>query len=291
VLLTNGLDLGMEGRDLADLYFRRWPVQENAFKEGAAAVALDEHRGNCGRMVANVAVVTEMDKNEVRVQRDRQALERLAADGAELEATAAKLDKEDRRAKAALATRRRRVDDLIEQDKTGGKAFSRAAVDQQEAIVRAEQAQAQLTKANIAVERNHARAAKLSKRIEDSAARQKRLAPQRTIRQLDVAQDSILTAAKLTALQLISFVLRLYFLDRPMTPETFINRILPIRGRKEIETAVERIYFYDNPRDPEMTAALEDACRHLNERNLHRDGRRLLYAVVAAPQVSPVQVI
>lgn len=56
VLLTTGLALGMEGRDLADLYYRRWPVQENAFKE-AGCVGLSEHRGNCGRIVANVATL------------------------------------------------------------------------------------------------------------------------------------------------------------------------------------------------------------------------------------------
>jgi transposase len=31
ILLTNGLDLGASGKDLADLYFVRWPLQENAF--------------------------------------------------------------------------------------------------------------------------------------------------------------------------------------------------------------------------------------------------------------------
>ena len=41
VLLTTGLSQGMEGRDMADLYFARWPTQENAFKDGEA-VALDE---------------------------------------------------------------------------------------------------------------------------------------------------------------------------------------------------------------------------------------------------------
>jgi hypothetical protein len=56
VLLTTGIALGMEGHDLADLYFRRWPVQENAFKD-AVVLGLNEHRGNCGRVVANVAVI------------------------------------------------------------------------------------------------------------------------------------------------------------------------------------------------------------------------------------------
>jgi hypothetical protein len=65
ILLTTGLSLGMEGRDLADLYFARWPIQENAFKDGAA-VGLDQHRGNSGRMVANIAVITELERLESR---------------------------------------------------------------------------------------------------------------------------------------------------------------------------------------------------------------------------------
>ena len=106
VLLTNGLALGMEGRELADLYFRRWPVQENAFKEAAAAVGLDQHRGNCGRMVANVAVITEMEKIAARTQRDGEALATLAGESAALAGTAEQTGKSDRRAQAALATRR-----------------------------------------------------------------------------------------------------------------------------------------------------------------------------------------
>ena len=68
VLLTTGLSLGMQGRDLCDLYFRRWPVQENAFKEGAT-LGLDQHRGNCGRMVNNVAVITELEQIAARTKR------------------------------------------------------------------------------------------------------------------------------------------------------------------------------------------------------------------------------
>lgn len=290
VLLTNGISLGMEGRDLADLYFRRWPIQENAFKEGAA-VGLDRHKGNCGRMVANVAIVTEMEKIETRIQSAREAQSRVAADTAALEATAEKLDKEDRRAKAALAIRRRRIDDLIKHDKTAGKTFAKTAVEHQHALVHAEKVAAQVNAANLAVERNHARAAKLQKRIADDTARQQRLTPQRSIRQLDVAQDSILTAAKLTALQLIAFALRLYLADRPMTPQTFITRVLSIQGRKEIDATAEYIYFYENIRDPEMSDALRNACLRLNQRNLQRDGRLLHYSVEPAPPTPAVRVI
>ena len=61
--------LEMEGGQLADLYFARWRG-ENFFKD-CGAVGLDQHRGNCGRMVANVAVMTE-ERLEHRAKRDEQ---------------------------------------------------------------------------------------------------------------------------------------------------------------------------------------------------------------------------
>lgn len=283
VLLTNGLALGMEGRDLADLYFRRWPVQENAFKEAAAAVALDQHRGNCGRMVANVAVITELEKLGARAQRDGEALARLTGDAATLALTAAQTSKDDRRAQAALATRRGRLDVLVGAGKTAGSTFARVAVEHQQALLCAERTAAAATAARAAVERNQARTAKLEQQLAESAARQEHLEAQRTIRQLDVAQDEILTATKLTATQLIAFALRVYLTALPMTPETFVSRVFPMRGRKEIEPTVERVIFHENPRDPEVNAALHDACRRLNLRNLQRDGRRLRYALEPAP--------
>jgi hypothetical protein len=283
VLLTNGLALGMEGRDLADLYFRRWPVQENAFKEAAAAVALDQHRGNCGRMVANLAVITELEKLATHARRDGEALARLAGEAAVLTATAGQTGKDDHRAQAALATRRARLDVLVEAGQTAGSTFARVAVEHQRALLRAEQTAAAATAARVAVERNQTRTAKLDQQLAEGAARQKHLQAQRSIRQLDVAQDSILTAAKLTATQLMAFALRVYLPALPMTPETFVSRVFPMRGRKEIGPTVERVFFYENPRDPEVNAALNDACRRLNDRKLIREGRRLRYAVEPAP--------
>jgi hypothetical protein len=55
--------------------------------------------------------------------------------------------------------------------------------------------------------------------------------------------------------------------------------VFSARGRKEIEPTVEQVIFYENPRDPEVNAALHDACRRLNQRDLKREGRRLHYAV------------
>lgn len=282
VLLTTGLALGMEGQDLADLYFRRWPVQENAFKDGNA-LGLSEHRGNCGRIVANVAVVTELERLESRAKRDAEELRDLAAKTATLESAVVQHERDRQRAESSLATRRGRLDDLIAQGKTGGKAFSRVALDHQQALVHTEATVKLATKARAALDKNRSRHNTLVERVTEIAARKRHLEPQRTIRQLDTTQDTILTAAKLTALQLISFVVREYFPTMPMTPQTFLQRILSVRGRKETSPDQELVVFYENIRDPLVNDALRDACDRLNRRKLLRGGRRLRYVVEHPP--------
>lgn len=282
VLLTTGLALGMEGHDLADLYFRRWPVQENAFKDGNA-LGLSEHRGNCGRIVANVAVVSELERLEGNAKRDADTLRELDRNTATLEAAVVEQTRDQQRAESALATRRGRLDELIAQGKTGGKTFARTALDHQQALVDAEKAVKLATAARVALDKNRSRRDVLTKRAAEIAARRRHIEPQRTIRQLDIAQDTILTATKLTALQLISFAVREYLPTMPMTPQTFLQRVLPMRGRKETSPDQELVVFYENVRDPLVTEALRDACERLNARKLLRGDRRLRFAVEPPP--------
>lgn len=282
VLLTTGLALGMEGHDLADLYFRRWPVQENAFKDGNA-LGLSEHRGNCGRIVANVAVVSELERLESNAKRDADTLRELDEKAATLETAVVEHARDQQRAESALATRRGRLDELIAQGKTSGKAFARAALDHQQALVHAEKTAKLATATRVALDKNRSRRDVLTKRAEEIAARRRHLEPQRTIRQLDTTQDTILTATKLTALQLISFAVREYLPTMPMTPQTFLQRVLPMRGRKESSPDQELVVFYENIRDPLVTEALRDACERLNRRKLQRDDRRLRFAVEPPP--------
>jgi hypothetical protein len=285
VLLTTGLALGMEGHELADLYYRRWPVQENAFKE-AGVLGLSEHRGNSGRIVANVAVVSELERLESRARRDADALKELVKETAALEHAVDEHTREQQRAESALVTRRRRLDQAIAHGKTTGKVFARIALDHQQALVRAENATKLATKSRAALEKHGARCATIAQRADEIAARRQHLEPQRTIRQLDTTQDTILTATKLTALQLISFALREYLPSMPMTPQTFIQRVLSIPGRKQIDRVQELVVFYENPRDPQINEALHDACTRLNKRALQRNGRTVRFAIEQAPAKS-----
>ena len=276
VLLTTGLQLGMEGPDLADLYYGRWPLQENAFKDGAA-VHLAEHRGNCGRMVSNVAVVTKLERLAKQERGDQKKLRVLAAERARLAATEPQARREAERASARLAVRRRRLEALITAGRTEGKQLGRAAIEQQQALQQAEATAKARARAEQSQTRNEKQRSRLQARVVEAQKEQKHLEPQRQIRQVDVALDSVLTALKLTAAMLISFVLREYLAERAMSPQTFLSRVLTVSGRKELRPGEERVVFYENPRDPEINAVLARACQELNRRKLERDGRSLRF--------------
>ncbi len=285
VLLTTGLALGMEGHELADLYFQRWPVQENAFKE-AEVLGGSEHRGNCGRIVANVAVISELERLERRASREAKTLRELTDAADALAQAVDEQTRDQQRAESALATRRSRLDDLIAHGKTAGKTFTKVVLDHQRALVHAETCTKIAAKTRAALDKNVTQRTSLEKHADEIAARRKHLEPQRTIRQLDVTQDTILTATKLTAAQLISFALREYLPSMPMTPQTFVQRVLSVHGRKEIHRDRELVVLYENFRDPLVTDALRDACDRINRRDLRRDGRRLRFVVEPPPAKS-----
>jgi hypothetical protein len=278
VLLTTGLALGMEGRDLADLYFSRWPIQENAFKEGAA-VGLDKHRGNCGRMVNNIAVVTELERIQRRIATDEKKRRSESRKTKPLERDLEQKRREHQRAISALGTRRRRLDGIVAQGRHEGKQLGHAAVEHQQALTHAETAQREFDRAQQQLKAHHARLSQLEMTLSKLAKRREQLEPQRRIRQLDVAQDSILTAMKLTALQLIAFALREYLPSLPMTTQTFVSRVFSIRGHRVLRPEQELVVFHENARDPEMSAVLRHACARLNSRSLRRNGRLVQYVV------------
>lgn len=280
VLLTTGLALGFEGRELADLYFARWPVQENWFRDGEV-VGLDEHRGNCSRVVKNIAVVTEAERLERQLDGWLKVRE-LEKTAKSLKADLEKTTKVEREKARRLATRRRRLDRESARGEPTRDAFGRCAAEHHSALVEWEQAQVALRRAKTRLDQNQNQRAKLEARLLKVEARLKSLAS-RQIRQVDVALDSVLTSTKLTGAQLISFVLREYLREQPMSPQTFVARVLPVRGRKEVTRDTETIIFHENPRDPEVTDALAAACRRLNARRLTRDGRRLHYTLELAP--------
>lgn len=279
ILLTTGLNLGMGGRDLADLYFARWPVQEGAFRDGGV-VGLDRHRGNSSRIVSNIAVVTALDRLERRTQDQSSKREGLFEDQEQLEAELGHAEGELRGAQTGLAGRRQELDALVTAaGEPDGPALARVVVEYQQALARDELATERCDAARHKLETVYHRAERLDVEAEQIAARKLKLEPRREIREVDVALDMILTATKLTAALLIAFVLREYLAGSQLSPQTFLSRVFNLRGRREIAGHEERIVFYENPRDPRINEAMAGACQRLNSRGLTREGRSLVYAI------------
>lgn len=290
ILLTTGLDLGMKGRDLADLYFARWPVQEGAFRDGSV-VGLDRHRGNSGRIVSNIAVVTALDRLERRTQDQSSKRDGLFEHQEQLEADLGHAERELHAAQTGLEGSRHELDALVTAAGArapDGPALARAVVEYQQAAAQAELATEGCNAARRELEAVYQRAERLDAEAEQIAARKLKLEPRQEIREVDVALDMILTATKLTASLLIAFVLREYLAGSHLSPQTFLSRVFNLRGRREIAGQEERITFYENPRDPRINEVMAAACQRLNSRRLTRKGRCLVYAMDKEPRPSRI---
>ena len=231
-------------------------------------------------MVTNVAVVTELEQLEARLGRDESKLTELSSSRVLLEKESKQRQQTLHKAEAALAVRQRRLDERIEESRMEGKMFSRIVIEQQQAMQKVEAARNEEKDVQSKLMSNEKAQTKLKARMQKATRRQKKLESRKTIREVDTAQDTFLTAMKLTAAQLISFVLREYLLLK-ITSQTFIQRVLTTRGRREVYDRRELVTFYENERDPEVTAALVHACKVLNKRNIIRDNRPVTYQVVA----------
>jgi hypothetical protein len=282
VLLTTGIELGFRGRALADLYFERWPLQENFFKDGTV-IGLNRHRGNCGRMVTNVAVATELESLEVRLVNTETRLGRLNDRLPSVEEAVERMTVSHREAELELSVRRQEVDRLMAAGEIGSLAFSEASIAHHDALIAIETAEPALKKATEQLEQHRTKREDTLDSIENMCDRITELEPMSTIRQLDVSLDTILTAMKLALALLITFVLREYVPSDRMSTETFIYRLLTTRGRRELTKHRELIVFYANPRDPRINAALAEACDQLNRRALVRDDRELRFALENRP--------
>jgi hypothetical protein len=287
VLLTTGLELGFKGKELADLYFRRWPLQENFFKNGLA-LGLDRHRGNSGRMVLNVAIATELEGLEVRLVEAEQKLGRLNAQQQELNSRLDDARCAHRQVEDKLEHHRLQMSRMIESGETSTEAFEKASVAHFSANEAVESTKSALDRAKNELEHQQTKRVQTLESIEKMSDRARVLEPMRMIRQLDVALDSVLTAMRLTLSMLITFACREYFPSDNISAETFIGRLLTIRGRQETTETEQRIIFYENPRDPRISAVLAEACELLNQRRLERDDRRLHFELGRAPPSSGI---
>jgi len=267
--------------DVVRLYFDRWPLQEHVYRDGSGAVGLDVHHGYGKRKVETVAVV----------DRDQ------------------KLHGQIRRLETEIAKRHARADDLRADRDTHQAALDRAAPynqrDQQvfgEALARGD-APGVLRRRHTEVEiwrrwetdtgakiegfsRELAKVEQAAAAADESRTRKlaeiEHLASLRQIFTVDVELDEILTAFKLTFMNLCA-VLMAKYLGTTMELETLIEAVLTLPGERVTTKTTETVRIYRRDRDQRTLAAVERACEQLTLRHLRRDDRDLRFEVVAPP--------
>ena len=120
-------------RGLADATFGRWPNQEGFFRRANQALGLKRVHGYGKRVVANTAVLTELETLQARIERARpkldQEIQQLSAGEEQLD----ELHKQLRRVERYRAKREQRVDEGLEHERTHMKSFATASAELREA--------------------------------------------------------------------------------------------------------------------------------------------------------------
>jgi len=273
-------------RQLATLYFERWPRQENFFRNGNQAAGLQRVQGYGKRLIANTSVITKLDELNAKTERKRCRLDELEQEEEQHATALHELSKLQHRQQRYSAKRQERVDAALK-----AKRVTRTG---QQALKELKQANKALGKLAKQKERLQAKQARTEQRLVKSQRQLKHMEAarakwegRREILEADVAKDVLYTTLKLTLAMLAHFIVVEYFPHRPMQWATFISRLALLPGRRETTVDTTTTYIEANIRDRDMMVALEDACKIINARRLTQGGRTLRYAVEWPPAHKP----
>jgi hypothetical protein len=272
-------------RELADAYYGRWPNQEGFFRNANQSVGLKEVHGYGKRVVTNTAVLTQLEEVESRIARTHERQIKNAEQHARIEQQLTELELDLRKVSRHRAKREERVDAGLEAEHTHTRAFASASAELRESSERERELEQRRTTLEAKFSKLTSNAEKQQAQLEKWEEKRQKLESRKEILEADVSQDTLFTTMKLTLAMLVSFFVREY-MSRPISWETFIERIGLLRGRRETTSDTLTIIIYGNRRDPKLMKQLAEACEHINERNLTREGKLLRYAV-EWPEVPP----
>lgn len=268
------------------LYFARWPLQEHVFRNAAGRVHLDSQYGYGKSENANVAVLDRLEKMDAKARQVMAKIEGLLQLHNERAAEQSRCKKAIRQTELRRSALHREMDALMATGGGGSPKFNEAwqtvrALDNWLAPQRvAAEAAAQLAA------KDQLQLAKLRDQVERIAAERPKLARHQTICTVDVELDQIMTAFKLTFLNLCNKLMACYFGGRTMQIDTLIRAVLTLPGERERTRTDETIRIWRQPRDRKVMPLVEEACRLLTARGLVRHGRRLHYEVVDPPAMT-----
>ena len=267
---------------IIDLYFKRWPLQEHVFRDGNGRVHLDAHHGYGRQKVDNVAVLDRLDKLEgqARLMEARIEQGQTVAAAARVKAT---------ETAAAIAPVVRRIDVLrreldvhVQRGEADTFLEKYATVRTLEdwvapRLVAARAAEAAFAEAERAGEQAR-------RRLDANEQDRLRLEKQRQVFTIDVELDQIMTAFKLTFMNLCGVFMTDY-LGCQMQLDTLIRSVLTLPGERVRTATTETVRIWRQPRDRKVMPLVELACQRLNAKGLRRGERVLRFELADRPEV------
>ena len=263
-----------------DLYFRRWPAQEHVFRNANGRVGLGVHHGFGRALVQNVAVIDQIEKLEGRHRKNTALYKQASQEASEI------MLSHDRQVEAVKETEnhvaglRKEVDRAVDKGSTQTPLFRenyKALQVQQDRLPKARAAADAMRAKNKALTE---KAMKAKAAADLDLIELERRTKQTRVFTVDVELDQIMTAFKLTFMNLCGYFLVHYFGDRKVELDTLIKAVFTLPGERVRTRATETIRIYRQPRERKFMPLVEEACRLLTEKRLFRDKRRLVFEVV-----------
>lgn len=281
---TNRASDELSAADGIRLYFDRWPAQEHVYRAANGVVGFDAHHGYGKRKVDNVAVMDRQDRLTAQVGR-------LQAEILVNEQRRAEWEEERTLLLEALKHSQPRIAQM--HDELGEAIEAGEAHDRLQLRLRSlkamdawlDQTRQKVEKLGHQVRAVEPKIEKARQAIVEKNAEIERWAARRQIFTVDVELDEIMTAFKLTFVNLARALMDDHLGVR-LELETLIEAVLSLPGERCITKTSETIRIYRQERDPRLMAAVERACGSLTARTLRRDERSLRFELVPHPRAA-----
>jgi len=268
--------------ELLALYSGRWVHQEHVFRDANGRVGLHRHYGYGKQKVAHVAVIDEREKLAAQARRLRERAAQAEGPLAELEQ---RLDHQ-RKGIAAVERRVKQLGEELRQAMVPGVPVTEQLHEAhhileqlQDGLTIARDVQHDLETEQTQKQRGRER---LLARAVDKEERHEVLERKTEIYTVDVELDQIMTAYKLTFLNLCQRLMREH-LEVPWQIDHLIRAVLSLPGRRRQTPKTETIEIFRQERDPEAMAAVERACERLTAEGIARGDRTLRFSVIDPP--------
>jgi len=268
--------------DVVRLYFDRWPAQEHVFRDGNGRVGLDVHHGYGKKKVDNVAVIDGIEKLDARIGRCGAQREQLHEKLQNLEAELADWREAEEELTSGAGELGHMVDTAVADGRTAQDEFEPSYSALRDMHRFLPEAQVECARLQEQVEHTQQKLEAIEQRRHRAEQERVRLAGRTQIFTVDTVLDEIMTAYKLTFMNLAVYLMTQYLGVR-MEMDTLIRAVLTLPGERVRTKTTETVRIYRQPRDPTTMAAVAAACEKLSARKLKRDKRHLRFELVDGP--------